>query len=312
MKLERYPLVSVVIPMYNAQDWIIGLLRSILNQSYQNIEVILVNDGSTDSSIDLITNFLKDYGECRIIVFNQENSGVSVARNEGVRLSSGEFVAFVDSDDIWLKGKIERQVKEMIDSNLGACACSYAIFNDSNSRILDIVHPDWSSRGVRNWLLFRSYGGLLSSTLMLRKDVFYTTGPFKIDLSLSADIEFAWRLLGVTSVKLIQEPLVGYRIRPNQMHKLPNLLMAESERMIKTVDILQNHKYAQVFLANLNLRLFLYLAQNRDFRRGSVFFLKALQLNFFEVCITALRILFRRIFRKLKKTGKELFILPNP
>jgi glycosyltransferase involved in cell wall biosynthesis len=312
MKLEEYPLVSVVIPMHNAQDWIIGLLHSIVNQSYKNIEVVLVNDGSTDSSLELVTTFLKNFGENKIRVLNQENSGVSAARNEGVRHSKGDYLAFVDSDDIWLKRKIEMQVKEMINSNLGACACSYAIFKDTNLRILDVVHPDWSIRGVRNWLLFRSYGGLLSSTLMLRKDAFYTAGPFNVELSLSADIEFAWRLLDVTSVKLIKEPLVCYRLRPNQMHRLPDLLISESKRMIKIVNLFRSDKYGQIFLANLNLRLFLYCAQNRDIQSGLGFILKALKFNFLEVCTTTLRIILRRIFRKLKLTGKDLFLIPDP
>lgn len=312
MKMEKFPLVSVVIPMYNAQEWIIGLLNSVLNQSYKNIEVILVNDGSTDSSLELVTKFSQNFGENRIQVFNQENCGVSVARNEGVRQSKGEFLAFVDSDDIWHKNKIEIQVKEMISSNLGACACSYAIFEDPNLRILDIVHPDWSNRGVLNWLLFRSYGGLLSSTLMLRNNVFYTTGPFKVDLSLSADIEFAWRLISVTSVKLINVPLVYYRLRPNQMHKLPDLLVSESKRMIKSVNLLGNNRYEQIFLANLNLRLFLYCAQNREIPNGVGFLLKALQFNLLEVCTTTLRIIVRRTLRKLKHTNKNLFFFPDP
>jgi len=312
MNLERNPLVSIIIPMYNAQEWIVGLLHSILNQSYQNIEVILVNDGSTDSSLELVTKFSKDYGENRIRIVNQENSGVSASRNEGVRNSTGELLAFVDSDDIWLEEKIERQVNEMTNSNLAASACSYGIFEDANLEILDVVHPDWSTRGVRNWLLFRSYGGLLSSTLMLRKDTFHQTGLFKVDLSLSADIEFAWRLLGITSVKLIREPLVGYRLRPNQMHKLPDLLISESKRMIKTVSLLGNAKYEHIFLANLHLRLFLYRAQDRDLRRGLPFLLKAFRFNFLEVFFTSFRIFSRRILRKLKHTEKKSFFLPDP
>ena len=98
--------------MFNAQEWIVGLLHSILNQSYQNIEVILVNDGSTDDSLVLVEKFLDDLGEIRIQIVNQENTGVSEARNEGVRNSIGELLAFVDSDDIWIREKIERQVNE--------------------------------------------------------------------------------------------------------------------------------------------------------------------------------------------------------
>lgn len=312
MTSKENPLVSIIIPMFNAQEWITGLLQSILNQTYQNIEVILVNDGSTDESLALVNKFSKDFSEIRIKVVNQENTGVSEARNEGVRNSTGDLLAFVDSDDIWIREKIERQVNVMIKSDIAATACSYAIFRDSDLEILDVVHPDWSTCGVRNWLLFRSYGGLLSSTLMLRRDIFYKTGPFKIDLSLSADIDFAWRLLSITQVVLIREPLVGYRLRPNQMHKLPDLLISESKRILNTVSLFQSDKFVHIFLANLNLRLFLYRAQDRDFRNGLKFLLKAFQFNPFEVCLTIVRILFRRISRKFKYVKKKSFFLPNP
>jgi len=312
MTSKENPLVSIIIPMFNAQEWIVGLLQSILNQTYQKIEVILVNDGSTDESLALVNKFSKDYSEIIIKVINQGNTGVSEARNEGVRNSNGELLAFVDSDDIWIREKIERQVSAMTKSDIAATACSYAIFRDSDLEILDVVHPDWSTHGVRNWLLFRSYGGLLSSTLMLRREIFYQTGPFRIDLSLSADIDFAWRLLSTTQVILIREPLVGYRLRPNQMHKLPDLLISESKRLLKTVSLLQSNRFARIFLANLNLRLFLYRAQDRDFWNGLHFLLNAFRFNPLEVCATIVRILFRRILRKFKYVEKKSFFLPNP
>ncbi len=311
MKSANHPLVSVIIPMYNSQDWIVSLLHSIENQSYQNIEVILLNDGSTDETVELIQQFVTDSSRRSIHLINQENNGVSSARNEGVRHARGDFIAFVDSDDIWLQEKIEKQVSEMISLNLSATACSYAIFADSNLEILDIVHPDWSLQGVRNWLLFRSYGGLLSSTLMMRKDVFYETGPFRVDLSLSADIEFAWRLLSLTSVKLIQEPLVGYRLRPNQMHKLPDLLLSESKRMLDIVDLLHEEKYASIFLANLNLRVFLYLTQRSELRKGIGYFLEAIKNNMLEAFKTLLRIVIRRAMRKFEFRQRTSFKLPR-
>ena len=312
MTSKENPLVSIIIPMFNAQEWIVGLLQSILNQTYKNIEVILINDGSTDESLTLVNKFSKDFREIRLKVVNQANTGVSEARNEGVRNSIGELLAFVDSDDIWIREKIERQVRAMIKSDVAATACSYAIFRDSDLEILDVVHPDWSTHGVRNWLLFRSYGGLLSSTLMLRREVFYETGPFKIDLSLSADIDFAWRLLSVNQVVLIREPLVGYRLRPNQMHKLPDLLISESKRILNTVSLFQSKKFSRIYLANLNLRLFLYRAQDGDFWNGLQFLLKAFRFNSLEVCVTTLRILSSRIFRKFKYAEKKSFVLPNP
>lgn len=312
MNTDKNPLVSVVIPMYNAQDWIVGLLESILNQTYRNIEIILVNDGSTDASADIVSMFSSRNSEIELRVILQPNSGVSEARNEGVRHASGELLAFVDSDDIWMAGKIERQVREIVRTNASAVSCSYAIFRDSDLVVLDVVHPVWSLEGVRNWLLFRSYGGLLSSTLMLKKEVFYRAGPFRTDLSLSADIEFAWRLLKVTPVIEIDDPLVGYRLRPNQMHKLPDLLLSESQRMIEIVDVLKIIKFQRIYFSNLNLRLFLYRVQDRDIRTGLKYIIRALRTNPWEVFRTILRISTQRVRRKLKFFEKKSFFLPFP
>ncbi len=312
LNTNRSPLVSIVIPTYNAQDWIVGLLESVVKQSYRNIEVIIINDGSTDSSLDLVTQFAKSVIDISVHVITQKNSGVSAARNEGVRYATGDLLTFVDSDDIWFSRKIEYQVNEIVESGISAVACSYGIFRDIDSRVLEIVHPDWSYGGVRNWLLLRSYGGLLSSTLMVTRDVFNKAGPFRTDLSLSADIEFAWRLLRITPVKLISEPLVGYRLRPNQMHKQPELLLSEAQRMIKIISLLQVNKFQRIFLSNLNLRLFLYCLQDKRLISGTSFLFSALKINCWEVVSTLISISSKRAMRKIKNSEKKSFFLSNP
>ncbi len=309
MELPKDPLVSVVIPMYNAQDWIEGLLESIQKQTYNKIEIILVDDGSTDMSLELVTKFSNHNPGISLKVISRSNSGVSDSRNEGVRQATGELVAFVDSDDIWMAEKIERQVDTILSSNASAVACSYVIFRDSDQKLLDVINPKWSAKSVENWLLFRSYGGLLSSTLMISKDTFYQAGPFRSNLSLSADIEFAWRLLRITSVEILSDPLVGYRLRPNQMHKIPNLLLSESQRMIEIVDLLKIGKYRNIYLANLNLRLFLYGVQDGQIRNSLGFLLNALRRNSLEIFITVGRIFLKRALRRFKE--KKSFF-PNP
>lgn len=312
MNTDKNPVVSVIIPMFNAEEWIVGLLDSILAQTYRNIEVILVDDGSTDASAEIVSLFSQRQSGMDLRIVTQVNSGVSEARNEGVRQSSGELLAFVDSDDIWMAEKIERQVREIVEKGASAVTCSYAIFRDSDREVLDLIHPIWSVKGVRNWLLFRSYGGLLSSTLMLRKETFYQAGPFRRDLSLSADIEFAWRLIQATPIVLIDTPLVAYRLRPNQMHKQAELLLAESRRMIEIVDVLKESRLQRIYLANLNLRLFLYRAQDGEIRAGSKFLRNALRANSVEVVRTIFGITTLRAKRKLRFFERTPFVLPSP
>src|SRR3990172_2985097 len=102
------PLVSVVIPTYNSAQFIGEAVRSVLEQTYSHHEVIVVDDGSTDNSEDV----LRLFGE-RIQYIHQENRGPSAARNGGIRLAKGDYICFLDADDLWLPGELEVQVSFM-------------------------------------------------------------------------------------------------------------------------------------------------------------------------------------------------------
>lgn len=99
------PLVSVILPTYNRADIIVNSVQSVLDQTYENIELIVVDDGSTDNT----ENVLSVYGD-KIKYIKQTNKGVSAARNAGISISSGDYIAFIDSDDIWRREKLELQV----------------------------------------------------------------------------------------------------------------------------------------------------------------------------------------------------------
>lgn len=106
-------MISVVIPMYNSKDSIIETLNSVVNQTAFNLikEIIVVDDGSTDDSNSLVKNYIKKYPESKVSIVYKENGGVSSARNLGIKVAQGEWIALLDADDIWLKDKIEKQVK---------------------------------------------------------------------------------------------------------------------------------------------------------------------------------------------------------
>ena len=105
--------ISVIIPVFNGARYIAAALDSVFNQNYNNIEVIVVNDGSTDNS----ENIIKSYD---IRYLKQENLGVAVARNNGIKLSKGEFLAFLDQDDVWQPDTLSLQYNQFLDQkNLG-------------------------------------------------------------------------------------------------------------------------------------------------------------------------------------------------
>jgi len=100
------PLISVIMPVYNSEKYVAEAIQGVLDQTHKNIELICINDGSTDGSIDI----LKSFGDKLILIDNNENGGIGKARNLGIDKSSGEFIAFMDSDDIWKFTKLEAQI----------------------------------------------------------------------------------------------------------------------------------------------------------------------------------------------------------
>jgi len=122
---NEQPLVSVVIPTYNVEDYIEQAVSSVLAQSYRNLEVIIVDDQSPDNSIALVKNTFSDY---RIKIIKQQNRGLAGARNTGIRHANGEFIALLDSDDFWAINKIEKHITQMLENphcGLSFCASQF-------------------------------------------------------------------------------------------------------------------------------------------------------------------------------------------
>ena len=119
----KLPTVSVVLPAYNAASFIQSTLESVFNQTYQDYELIVVDDGSIDTTAEI----LRSYGD-RIRYFWKENGGQSSSRNAGIKLARGQYIAFIDHDDLWLENKLALQLKEMaFGANVGmvttGCIC---------------------------------------------------------------------------------------------------------------------------------------------------------------------------------------------
>ena len=110
------PLLSVVIPVFNVEKYLPECLDSVLNQKYENIEIIAIDDGSTDNSLNILKKYAKE--NSNITVLSQENSGPSVARNKGVKYAKGKYVHFLDADDFILPETYSSLIKMMMDNEL--------------------------------------------------------------------------------------------------------------------------------------------------------------------------------------------------
>lgn len=124
--MSDMPLITVIIPVYNVELYVDECINSVLNQSYKNLEIIVINDGSTDNSLRKCNTYLADK---RVHIYTQNNLGVSTARNKGIEISKGEYILFVDSDDILHKDMIMLLYKQIVKYKCGIACCDFTVFD---------------------------------------------------------------------------------------------------------------------------------------------------------------------------------------
>lgn len=220
------PLISVVIPNYNYAHYLPQTIESVLSQSYPRVEIIVVDDGSKDES----TTIVEKYGE-RVRLVRQQNQGVAIARNRGVAEASGEFVAFLDADDLWLPTKLERQVERFQNEpDLGLVHCGVEEIDESGAHLRTRL-DGLEGQVATDLLLFKRaviLGG--GSALMVAREVFKTIGGFDVRLSTSADWDFFYRIAARHRVGFVREVLVRYRMHGANMHG--NIRLMEDDMML--------------------------------------------------------------------------------
>lgn len=228
----RKGLVSIVMPAYNAEFTIAESISSVMGQTYDNWELLVVNDGSTDGTSSAITPFLSDK---RICLIEQENSGVAAARNRGIKQSAGEFVSFLDADDLWIKDKTARQV-EMFrrsgDPVLGLVYSRYASFGASPGAAL-LRNDDAYFGYLVPEMRIMVYDFIATSTVMTTSTVISDVGLFDETLSGTEDWDFWIRILSRYKVGLVDDALMMYRENPQGLSKNFRKHHAEEWKVLK-------------------------------------------------------------------------------
>jgi glycosyltransferase involved in cell wall biosynthesis len=218
------PRVSVVIPAYNASSTLSETLTSVLDQTFQDFEVIVIDDGSSDGTSE-IADECGDPVRC----FRTTNGGVSNARNRGIAESHGEYVALLDADDTWVPTKLQRQV-EVLDSDAQAGGSYVGVIKvDDGRRELARLPAQSFDDLCRSLLLYSSVIPTSPSSLVLRRDVLDRTGPFDPRFSQCADWDYLLRLSRLTRLKPIDEYLALYRVGRSNMSR--NIELLESDTM---------------------------------------------------------------------------------
>ena len=198
-------MISVIIPVYNAEKSIEKSLISIKNQTWEGVfEIILVNDGSSDRSKTIIENYQQNHQDQNIILINQENRGVSKARNAAMKIAQGDYIALLDSDDEWLPEKTEKQMKFFENQNIDFIT---SLWNNENITFPYKLHPPNKLVKITlKKLLFKITGQ--TSTAIFKRKIFENTGFFDENQNYSEDANYWMRISEKNQMYLLPEKLV--------------------------------------------------------------------------------------------------------
>jgi len=229
---QKKPLVSVIIPTFNRDRMLKAAIESVLAQEYQNMELIVVDDGSTDNTAEL----LNAYGH-RLSIISQRNAGVSAARNAGIAAASGRYIAFLDSDDLWLPQKLTMQVQFFnLHPDVLICQTEEIWMRDGRR-----VNPKLRHQKLSGMIFEASLHLCLvsPSAVMIRRSLFKEVGLFDESLPACEDYDLWLRISCHYPVYLISTPLIVKRGgHPDQLSKAPGL---DKYRIHSLAKILENN-----------------------------------------------------------------------
>ena len=252
-------LVSIIIPIYNSSKYLMECLDSVINQTYSNLEILLINDGSTDNSKDICESYLKN--DKRIKLYNQNNSGPSVARNKGLSLANGKYIIFIDSDDFIELDMIEKMYNVATDKNVDVVVCAYNEVYEDKIKTISVEKRNSFSE----YLYETSIQGYICNKLV-KKDCIKK--EFDIEIRIMEDLIF-WNenLKYINTVELVNEPLYNYRIlNSSLMHsKTINKNIITSldacNYLVNNIDKKYVNKYMIIYMYNY-LHIKKYLKDN--------------------------------------------------
>jgi glycosyltransferase involved in cell wall biosynthesis len=275
--------VSVVIPVFNSQLWIRETLISVCEQELIPDEIVIVNDGSTDKSLEEIHAVCRDYPAVNLVIHTIKNSGVSAARNLGISLCTSELIALLDSDDVWLPQKLKLQ-QSFLSSNVECVAVLSDFFisivkEDAGLKDVRLISKKHVKNVGKSWLTLRGNGALLSSTILFRKDAVVGKVFFNDRLSTAADLDFFLRLSEVGEVGHIFKPLTRYRQHINQMHLSPDLLKRDFPILLDALDRANIKVDTRLILANMFVMSGILHCVHKDFAAGFQDLWKGARLN---------------------------------
>jgi glycosyltransferase involved in cell wall biosynthesis len=276
-----HDLVSVIIAAFNAEQFIGRTLASAQGQTYPNLEIIVVDDGSTDDTAKLIEDAARR--DRRLRLLRQENRGVAAARNRGAVESGGAMVAPLDADDLWHPRKIERQVEELAaGGERVGLVYTWSLLIDADDFILDRGNLTATKSGnVQQSLLLGNFIGN-ASTPLIRRKYFEQVGGYNEELRYCEDFDLYLRLSEICDFRALCEPLTAYRQTAFSMSQRTDEMVYYYRRIL--ADVVERRRNVAGQTVRRSVADFLLYAAKKRFSAGDGagafgLFLDALRLD---------------------------------
>lgn len=232
---------TVIVPLYNKAPYIERTLNSIVNQTFHDFELIVIDDGSSDGSEQIAAQFLYPYASYSKVI-HQTNSGVAAARNKGVSIANGQYLAFLDADDWWESDFLEN-LAQLIERYPKAAmlGTGFYIIKNGKKKVAPIGVPKEFESGYINYC--QTYAKTLcmpisSSSVAVRKDAFIAVGQFRMGITLGEDFDLWIRLALKYPVALINKPLANYNQDIPKKLRATRRLHNPSHHMLWNLDYL--------------------------------------------------------------------------
>ena len=202
--------VSVIIPAFNAANTIVRAIDSVRQQNVGSIQIIVIDDGSADRTFDVVRDNIAN-GENIQILRMQQNSGVSAARNTGIRIAKGKYLAFLDADDIWLPAKLQKQIARMEeDPTITLVSCNSLLLSESGVPLKEGHRNRPPVEGTDAWKTLLIYNFIPTPTVLTRTAVVKALGGFDVSLAVGEDLDL-WMKLGIQGrIAVLPDILINY------------------------------------------------------------------------------------------------------
>lgn len=227
MKKTPKPLVSVLLPVYNCEEYLEETLNSLSIQTYDNFEIIAINDGSTDGSLAILERYAARDPRCKIT--SQKNRGLVATLNRAAELASGEFLARIDGDDLALKRRFELQVQELLNHpDAVLCASAFDVMNEDGEILYHDTVPSLND-DILNALYIRN--PIAHGSIMMRREAFFLAGQYSADCGPTEDYHLWARMVKLGQVRVLNNSLFRWRVNPVGITSTQSIVMSEYMRM---------------------------------------------------------------------------------